>query len=98
MAYILKRFNKRHQQVGLFYRADTKRFWWMLRGKEKLKEIIRPALKEIFKGKAQKSKDQVIYEVHLQYGYTLKEIAEYIGVHYSTVSRAIKKIEGEDEK
>jgi len=29
----------------------------------------------------------------LQYGYTLKDIAEYIGVHYTTVSRAIKKIE-----
>jgi len=37
-------------------------------------------------------------EAHLQYGYTLKEIAEYIGVHYSTVSRAIKKVEREDEK
>jgi len=37
-------------------------------------------------------------EDHLQYGYILKEIVEYIGVHYTTVSRAIKKIEGEDEK
>jgi len=27
-----------------------------------------------------------------------KEIAEYIGVHYATVSRVIKKIEEEDEK
>jgi REP element-mobilizing transposase RayT len=77
----------------------------LLRDKEKLKEIsreqrylTRPALKEIFKAKDQKSKDQVMYEAHLQYGYTLKDIAEYIGVHYSTVSRAIKKIEGEDEK
>jgi DNA-binding MarR family transcriptional regulator len=50
------------------------------------------------KGKDQKSKDQVRYEAYLQYGYTLKEIAEYIDLHYSTVSRAIKKIEGEDEK
>jgi 16S rRNA C1402 (ribose-2'-O) methylase RsmI len=58
----------------------------------------RSSLKEIFKGKDQKSKDQVMYEAHLQYGYTLKEIAEYIGLHYTTVSRAIKKIEGEDEK
>jgi DNA-binding MarR family transcriptional regulator len=40
----------------------------------------------------------VRYEAHLQYGYTLKEIAEYIDLHYSTVSRAIKKVEGEDEK
>jgi len=35
-----------------------------------------------------------MYEAHLQYGYTLKDIAEYIGVHYTTVSRVIKKIEG----
>jgi len=70
----------------------------LLRGKERLKEITRPALKEIFKAKDQKSKDQVMYEAHLQYGYTLKEIAEYIGLHYTTVSRAIKKIEAKDEK
>ena len=55
------------------------------RDKERLKEITReqrylarPALKEIFKAKDKKSKDQVMYEAHLQYGYTLKEIAEYI--------------------
>ncbi len=77
----------------------------MLRGKERLKEITRKQryltsspLKEIFKPQDQKSKDQVMYEAHLQYGYTLKEIAEYVGVHYTTVIRAIKKIEGEDEK
>jgi len=29
----------------------------------------------------------------LQYGYTFKDIAEYIGIHYTTMSRAIKKIE-----
>jgi len=40
----------------------------------------------------------VMYEAHLQYGYTLKDIAEYIGVHYSTVSRAIKRIEREGKK
>ena len=39
-----------------------------------------------------------MYEAHLQYGYALKDIAEYIGVHYTTVSRAIKKIEREYEK
>jgi len=70
----------------------------LIRSKERLKEITRPALNEIFKGKDKKSKDQVRYEAHLQYDYTLKEIAEYIGVHYSIVSRAIKKIEEGDEK
>jgi DNA-binding MarR family transcriptional regulator len=39
-----------------------------------------------------------MYAAHLQHGYTLKDLAEYIGVHYTTVSRVIKKIEGEDEK
>ena len=29
---------------------------------------------------------------------TIKDIAEYIGVHYTTASRVIKKIEREDEK
>ena len=34
-----------------------------------------------------------MYKSHVRYGYTLKDIAEYIGVHYITVSRAIKKEE-----
>ena len=75
----------------------------LIRGKENFKEITRkqryitrPPLNEIFKDK--KSKNQAIYKAYLQYGYTLKDIAEYIGMHYTTVSRAIKKIEGEDEK
>ena len=45
-----------------------------------------------------KSKDPAMYEAHLQYGYILKDIVEYIGVHYTTVSRAIKKVEEKDEK
>jgi len=45
-----------------------------------------------------KPKDKAMYEDHLQYSYIPKDIAEYIGVHYATVSRTIKKIEGEDEK
>ena len=39
-----------------------------------------------------------MYEAHLQYGSTLKNIAEYIGIDYTTVSRAIRKIEREYEK
>jgi len=39
-----------------------------------------------------------MYEAHLQYGFTLEDIAEYVGVHYTTVSRAIKKVEEKDEK
>lgn len=53
--------------------------------------MTRLLLNEIFKGKNQKVKDQVIYKARLQYGYTLKDIVEYIGVHYNTVSRMVKK-------
>ncbi|MFH1939715.1 MAG: helix-turn-helix domain-containing protein [bacterium] len=60
--------------------------------------MTRPPLNEIFKYKDKKAKNQAIYKARLQYGYTLKDIAEYIGVNYTTVSRAIKKIELEDEK
>ena len=76
----------------------------MIRGKEKLKEITRKQryvtrlpLNEILKYQ-DKLKDQAMYEAYLQYGYILKDIAEYIGVHYSTVSRVIKRIESENEK
>jgi hypothetical protein len=50
--------------------------------------ITRLPINEIFKDK---SKDQAMYEVYQQYGYTLKDIAEYIDVHYTTASRVIKK-------
>ena len=77
----------------------------LIRSKENLKEIpreqryvTRPPLNEIFKCKDKKSKNQAMYEACLQYGYTLKDIAEYVGVHYTTVSRVIKRIEWEDEK
>jgi len=77
----------------------------LMSGKENLKEITkkqryvtRPPLNEILKYQDKKSRDQGMYEAHLQYGYTLKDIAEYIGVHYTTVSKVIKRTEGEGEK
>ena len=77
----------------------------LIQGKENLKEITKkqryvtkPPLNEIFEPKDKKSKDQAMYEAHQQYGYTLKDIAEYIGVHYTTVSKVIKRIDGEGEK
>jgi transposase len=45
--------------------------------------------------KTKKERGKAIFEAHIRYGYTLKEIAEHIGVHYTTVSRAINMIEGE---
>jgi len=77
----------------------------LMSGKENLKEITkkqryvtRPPLNEILQYQDKKLRDQTMYEAHQQYGYTLKDIAEYLGVHYTTVSKVIKRIEGEDEK
>ncbi|MBI5043010.1 MAG: MarR family transcriptional regulator [Nitrospirae bacterium] len=30
----------------------------------------------------------------MKYGYTQKEIADYLRVHYTTVSKIVKKVEG----
>ena len=73
-------------QEGLFYRYNYGIYYSF------------EALNEIFEPKDKKSRDQGMYEAHLQYGYTLKDIAEYICIHYTTVNRAIKKNEREDEK
>ena len=32
-----------------------------------------------------------IYVAHVRYGYTLREIGDFLGVHYSTVSKALKE-------
>ncbi|MEK6582685.1 MAG: helix-turn-helix domain-containing protein [Nitrospirota bacterium] len=29
----------------------------------------------------------------MRYGYTLKDVAEHLGVHYATISRAVKRVE-----
>jgi len=52
---------------------------------------ITPRLSEIFSQiKNKKGRNEKIYAACIEYGYTLKEIADYLGIHYSTVSKAIK--------
>jgi REP element-mobilizing transposase RayT len=54
----------------------------------------RPSLPEIFSDKQSLSKefrnDQIVY-AHVECGYTLKEISEQLQIHYTTVSKVIKK-------
>ncbi len=71
----------------------------LLDEKESIKEVprvqryvARPPLRELFKGK--KGKDRTAYDAYVRYGYTMKEIAEHLGFHYATISRAIKRVEG----
>jgi DNA-binding MarR family transcriptional regulator len=35
-----------------------------------------------------------IAEAYREHGYRLREIAAHLGVHYATVSRKLKKVEG----
>lgn len=73
-----------------------------LKEREPIKEIPRmerfagrPALKKIF-GEIKKKPldDERIYAAYVRYGYTLKEIGDFLGVHYSTVSKALKRARG----
>lgn len=53
----------------------------------------RPALSEIFMVREFQNKSERnrrILQAYLQKGYTLKEIGDFLGIHYSTVSRIIK--------
>jgi len=48
-------------------------------------------LKELFKEeeiKDKKVKEDAIYMAYIEHGYRMKQIEEYLGVHYATVSRA----------
>jgi REP element-mobilizing transposase RayT len=55
--------------------------------------VARPQLSELFKGKGEKAKGKTIYNAYIRYGYTMKEISDHLGIHYATISRAIKRVE-----
>ena len=88
-------------QILLGEDSFVERFKNLLGDKEAIKEIPRQQryagrlkLKEIFKRKnsgGKKGRNQGIYDAHINYGYTLKEIADYLGIHYTTVSKVIKE-------
>ncbi len=37
---------------------------------------------------------EAVYQAHVKFGYTLKEIADYLAIHYTTVSKIVKEVEG----
>jgi len=49
----------------------------------------RPSLEEIFEGK---EKGKGIYEAIYRWGYKLKEVGKFLGIHYSTVSRKASRV------
>ena len=55
----------------------------------------RPVLSDLTSGlitAGTTGENKVIHEAHVRYGYTLKEIADQLGIHYATVSRIVKKM------
>lgn len=51
--------------------------------------VVRPPLEQIFK----KQDNKAIEVAYRDYGYRMREIADYLGVHYATVSRRLKQLE-----
>ena len=50
----------------------------------------RPTLVEIFA--SNQVRDKKIYQANQEYGYTLKEIASHLHLHYTTISKIISKM------
>jgi putative transposase len=75
------------------------RFLNHVKGYEEVKEIPksqryigRPGLAELLKGtKARKEISRKAKEAVERYGYSQKEVADYLGIHYSTVSRMVNR-------
>jgi len=42
---------------------------------------------------SKRQRDEAIHEAHVRYGYTLKQIADTLGLHYTTVSKVVREIE-----
>ena len=66
----------------------------------KQKMSIEPVLDEIFQKEMRsgKSRDEIIYSVYHENNYSQKEIADYLNLHYTTISRIIKKYEKKEKR
>jgi len=88
-------------QILLGEKAFIERYIKLLHGKEQIKEIPRiqrylnrPKLMDLFcKEDEKKGRNKNIYAAHVRYGYRLNEISEYLGIHYTTVSKVLKNEE-----
>ncbi len=84
-------------QIILGGEEFVEKFKDLLADKDKIKEIPRhqryigrPSLSDIFKQeKTKDERNRSIWTAHLKFGYTLKEIADCLGIHYTTVSKVL---------
>ena len=88
-------------QILLGKDTFVEKFMDYLKGREGIREIPkrqryinRPSLDRLFERDALRNKqkrDKKIAEATERYGYSQKEVADYLGMHYSTISRLIRK-------
>jgi len=58
------------------------------------RHVGRPLLEELLPADSKRPKDErnrLIRQAHGKYGYTLKEISQRLGVHYTTVSKVVNQ-------
>jgi REP element-mobilizing transposase RayT len=99
MAGTEKPWEKLVGQVFLGSESFVARMQELLEGKQDIKEIPRsqrypgrPPLSRLFAEVSpgnRQQRNQRIAEAHIACGYTLKEIADFLGVHYTTVSKVV---------
>ena len=54
--------------------------------------VHRPSLGELFAGAQERGdREERIYRAVMEYGYKLREVGAYMGLHYSTVSRIVSR-------
>lgn len=89
-------------QILLGSKEFVRQFKDLLKEKENLIEIPRqqryvgrPDIEEIFadgENITKTSRNDKIYEAHIKYGYTLKEVSDFLGLHYTTVSKVVRRL------
>jgi len=96
MAEIQKQYEEFNEAIRLKQYEDNatlreKRDIVLRKLKERL--LAHPSLDELFEGTGDDSgaRDQRIYEAFRLHSYTLFQIPEHLGLHYSTISRIAKR-------
>ena len=99
-------WNRLRGQVLLGDDVFVQKFKDLLVDKEKVKEIprqqrysSRPPLRELFekgKIKTKAARNEIIHQAHMRHGYTLKQIADRLHLHYTTISKTVKELESKN--
>ncbi len=96
-------FEELEGQVVLGSKEFVDKVKEIIKDKESIQEIPRnqryagrPSLEELFSEIAihiKTIRNEMIYRAHIEYGYTLREISDAIGIHYTTVSKIVRNLE-----